>query len=688
MGSFWEKITSYLSVPVHRRAVILICCGVLMAGAGVGAAFAYRAAQVAVPAEKPVSSAASVTLTVASSSHKSSSSSATEETSSAGESKKADVPLKLDVTSATQDLNVNIVDDAGAVVRGVVFQLHIVGTGTDNKDYDHIFDIDMADGNLYLTWIPAGTYHITLRDEEGYITPEPVDFEVKEFVVTYQKIDDIAEQIVDESQVNVSKEDSAFDSGGASSGGTPVVTDTVPFVDPSKTEAQQEMKDANGNFLYTYTYNVDANGYLLLTSGASSDVVPVEVDGVLNHGVRYTKVGTTANTGAAARSLLTNGPALLTGTAALPVPRLMEDSLGSVGDSGSTAGAASAVPSESSTTTFTVNFVNPDGSVLASVPVTAGGTATPPSAPAYSQTGYRYVFTGWSGAYDHVQQNLNITAVYDIYTAADVKLINDDNTPDPAYQITAVKRTQTVYLYTGWQTLEGKTYYYNADHQKVTGWQIIQGISYFFNSDGVRSDCIGIDISRWNGTIDWAAVKNSGINFVIIRAGYRGYGTGKLIEDPYARQNLAGATAAGLKVGIYIFSQAVNLEEAVEEASMALEVARGYSLTYPIFIDSEYSNPAKDGRADALSTAQRTAICDAFCKTVANSGYRTGVYASKSWYMYQLNVSALSAYHIWLAHYTTSTDYAGRYDMWQYSSTGAVNGISGYVDMNLSYLNY
>jgi len=121
---------------------------------------------------------------------------------------------------------------------------------------------------------------------------------------------------------------------------------------------------------------------------------------------------------------------------------------------------------------------------------------------------------------------------------------------------------------------------------------------------------------------------------------------------------------------------------------MAVEMVKGYALSYPIYFDTEYSTSAKDGRADALSVAQRTAIAQAFCKTVVNSGYLAGVYASKSWFMNQLNVSELSAYHFWLAHYTTQTDYTGRYEVWQYSSTGSVDGISGGVDMNISFHNY
>ena len=198
----------------------------------------------------------------------------------------------------------------------------------------------------------------------------------------------------------------------------------------------------------------------------------------------------------------------------------------------------------------------------------------------------------------------------------------------------------------------------------------------------------GIDVSKYQGNIDWNKVRDDGIEFVIIRAGYRGYGSGVLVEDPKFRQNIQGATAAGLKVGVYFFSQAITTEEAVEEASLCLQAVSGYNLAYPIFIDSEYSTSRRDGRADGLSQEHRTKIAQAFCQTVQNSGYKAGVYASKTWFYGQLNYSALSGYHIWMAHFAQRTDFAYRYDIWQYSSRGSVNGINTAVDMNYRYRSY
>lgn len=192
---------------------------------------------------------------------------------------------------------------------------------------------------------------------------------------------------------------------------------------------------------------------------------------------------------------------------------------------------------------------------------------------------------------------------------------------------------------------------------------------------------LGIDVSKWNRNIDWEAVKASGVEFVIIRCGYRGSKTGALVEDPYFKQNIEGATKADLKVGIYFFTQAINQSEAIEEASMALSLIEDYDLDYPIFIDTEGSG----GRADSLDTATRTAVCQAFCETVESAGYKAGVYASRNWFYNKVDDDMLSQYSIWVAEYREEPLYTGRYDMWQYTSSGQIDGIEGRVDLNLSF---
>ncbi len=243
------------------------------------------------------------------------------------------------------------------------------------------------------------------------------------------------------------------------------------------------------------------------------------------------------------------------------------------------------------------------------------------------------------------------------------------------------------YTYTGWQTINGKTYYYKADGQKVQGEQVIQGVKYTFNTDcslNIGTAIRGIDVSSYNKNIDWKKVKDSGIEFVIIRVGFRGTSTGKMVEDSYFKSYIKGATDAGLNVGLYFFSQAITEAEAIEEASMALELVNGYKLRYPIFIDTEPSG----GRGDKMNATQRTAVCKAFCQTIVNGGYKAGIYASKSYFLNNIKTSELSAYTIWVAQYASECTYTGRYDMWQYSSKGTVPGISGAVDLDYSYFTY
>ena len=194
---------------------------------------------------------------------------------------------------------------------------------------------------------------------------------------------------------------------------------------------------------------------------------------------------------------------------------------------------------------------------------------------------------------------------------------------------------------------------------------------------------VGIDVSKWNGTIDWDKVKNAGVQFAIVRAGYRGSVTGSLVEDPQFVANMKGATAAGIPVGVYFFTQATDEKEAVEEASAVLELIRDFQLSYPVFIDTE--GAGGNGRADGLDAETRTLVCEAFCRTVENAGYTAGVYASRNWYNNNLQTDRLENYHIWLAEYRSVPLYQGYYKTWQYTSKGKVDGIEGRVDMNITY---
>ena len=202
-----------------------------------------------------------------------------------------------------------------------------------------------------------------------------------------------------------------------------------------------------------------------------------------------------------------------------------------------------------------------------------------------------------------------------------------------------------------------------------------------FSDANIRN---GIDVSYYQGDIDWEAVKQSGVEFVFIRVGYRGYGTGAVREDPKADEYLEGATEAGLKVGAYIFSQAITPQEAKEEAAFVISKISGYNITMPIVMDFEYSeNLGRLQEAD-LTRREATDVVNAFGEYAVSSGYTPMIYANKSMLESSLYADEIP-YKIWLANYTTKTEYAGNYEFWQYCSDGHVDGISGKVDCDFWY---
>lgn len=196
---------------------------------------------------------------------------------------------------------------------------------------------------------------------------------------------------------------------------------------------------------------------------------------------------------------------------------------------------------------------------------------------------------------------------------------------------------------------------------------------------------LGIDVSRWNQEIDWEKVKADGIEFAIIRCGYRGATSGSLVLDAMYEANIRGAIEAGIPVGVYFFTQATSEVEAVEEASMVISLIEDYDVDYPVFLDSE--SAGGNGRADRLEAEERSRYHKAFLETIASAGYETGVYASKNWLNNRLNMTQLSQYKVWLAEYADAPTYEEYYDMWQYTSKGTVDGIETRVDLDLSFMN-
>ncbi len=201
----------------------------------------------------------------------------------------------------------------------------------------------------------------------------------------------------------------------------------------------------------------------------------------------------------------------------------------------------------------------------------------------------------------------------------------------------------------------------------------------------------GIDVSYYNKTIDWEEVKESGVDFAIIRAGYRGYGAaGTLCTDVKFVENIEGALDAGIQVGVYYFTEAINKQEAIEEAEYCLDKIKDYDVTLPIVIDYEFptdsSGPIGRMYKANLSKSAATNNCIAFCETIKDAGYEPMIYANKSDLATLINGTKLSqSYKIWLANYTTKTTYSNPYEYWQYTSSGSVDGITGKVDCNFWY---
>ena len=204
-----------------------------------------------------------------------------------------------------------------------------------------------------------------------------------------------------------------------------------------------------------------------------------------------------------------------------------------------------------------------------------------------------------------------------------------------------------------------------------------------YESDTMTSQ-IGIDVSAHQQEIDWQAVAASGVEFAILRVGYRGYTEGSIQEDAYFQQNLDGAIDAGLEVGVYFFSQAITKDEAVEEAKFVLNWIEGYELDYPIFFDWE--DIEADARTDGMDMLTLTGCVDAFCAAIEDAGYRAGVYFNQRFGYEEFDLRELQDYELWLAEYNLTPSFAYHFEVWQYANDGMLSGVDGAVDLNLAFV--
>ena len=540
-------------------------------------------------------------------------------------------------------------------------------TLTDSEGEATDYAVDIETGTALAEEVEPGEYTVTIQPIEGYIVPESTTVTVEEKVVYQADVDAVKDKIMQSSQVNESAEDSAVNTAGSA----PIaeeVTDTVQYAESAKEEKSRTT---------VYTAKLSSSGHLLFNDGQESPYLPVYKDGTQE------LTGATRDsgyTGYSAMSVWLPGAAdsivNLGGTSRTMSMAHRTDDGAMVLEEGN---GSTATPNPETTPTAEPSpSTEPTPTVTPTPEPTATPTPTPTATPIVTPTATPTP-TPSQTATPVPTEAPTPTPAKDP-TADWPSTIEASKLAEYNFAVTSTEKIE--YVYTGWQQIDGVTYYYDpVTHEPVTGNQVIQGDVYTFGADGaLNRTARGIDVSKFQGTIDWNAVKADGITFAIIRCGYRGYGTGALVEDSTYRQNIQGAINAGLKVGVYFYSQAINEAEAVEEASMVLSLVSGYSLPLGVYYDTE---SVAGGRANAISAAQRTACAVAFCETIRNAGYKAGVYSYASWFYNALNFANISKYNIWIAQYRDTLSFNYKYNIWQYTGSGRVNGISTAVDMNI-----
>jgi len=589
---------------------------------------------------------------------------------------KVEVNVKLSMSSIEKDLKIKFInEDTGKLVGNVPFEVEV--SGPDGKKV--LWSDDDMDGIIYKKNLAAGSYKITINEfsNEKYkkygIPVGQHKVQVKE-KIDYNKVD-VSDEVKSESQVDVQKEDTKKNETVVEG----YLPDTVPWVESTATllsfseVAKSNIPDPMPADTNTTALSAQADPVVTIVSGGDAEgTLPADLDGELSPMV--------VTLDKSASLIYMDFP--------------VEISVKAENISGDAVVTAESSDGNVLTATINNNVITFTGVAAGKANVTVNC-----SAEVEEKDPETLIERSFSYQIEPIVFEVEVkeNPQKDTKTVLLDKEENEVYVPEGNdYRVASVADyyVQNKFFlkgeakYTGWQTLEGKRYFFDASGEPVTGEQVIQGVKYTFSSDGVLitgDGTLGIDVSKWNGMIDWTAVKNSGVSYVIIRCGYRGSTEGALIKDSKFDTNIQGAINAGLKVGVYFFTQAVDKNEALEEASMVLDCVKKYKITYPIFLDVEPSG----GRADGLDAATRTEVCKTFCETIQKYGYTAGIYANKNWLTDKINTSELSSsYKIWLAQYASAPTYTGRFDMWQYKATGKINGINGDVDLNLSYLGY
>lgn len=209
----------------------------------------------------------------------------------------------------------------------------------------------------------------------------------------------------------------------------------------------------------------------------------------------------------------------------------------------------------------------------------------------------------------------------------------------------------------------------------------------FYKENNEIVSLTGIDVSQYQGDIDWKKVAESGIKFAFLRAGVRTYGEGEIHLDEKFHENVKGATENGIEIGVYFFSQAITKEEAIEEADFTINELKGYNITYPVVFDWEVIME-DTARTDSVDVETLADCCTAFCERVKSAGYTPMIYQNLRTSLLKLDLLRLKDYDFWLAQYIEKPTYCYDYQIWQYASDGSVPGIEGHVDLNIAFKNY
>ncbi|MDE7223431.1 MAG: glycoside hydrolase family 25 protein [Acetatifactor sp.] len=214
--------------------------------------------------------------------------------------------------------------------------------------------------------------------------------------------------------------------------------------------------------------------------------------------------------------------------------------------------------------------------------------------------------------------------------------------------------------------------------------QVLENGRFQYVDNGQVVSHMGIDVSKYQGKIDWEKVAADGVEFVFLRLGLRGYESGKLVEDETFQTNIQGALAHGIKVGVYFFTQAITVEEAVEEANFVLERIAPYQIDCPVVFDVEKVG-SNSARMNQLTAQERTDVTIAFLDTIEAAGYKSMFYHNMETALILLELERLQNYDRWFAYYGEEMYYPYAYGVWQYSEKGSIAGIGGDVDMNIAF---